>query len=75
MDELPIHKLVQELSLNDLLGSYDASSSYPSAMSDKKSVYPRIETGYAFTRDMNDNLVDIFNSGNFTQGVEIFKKK
>ena len=41
----------------------------------KKSIYPRIETGYAFTRDMNDELVEIFNSSNFNQGSAILKIK
>ena len=26
-------------------------------MSDEKKIYPKIETGYAFTKDMNDDLV------------------
>ena len=34
LDEYPGHKLIQELSLNDLLWSYDANSLYPSAMGD-----------------------------------------
>ena len=34
-------------------------------MSDKKSIYPRIETGYAFTPDMNDELVKKLNEGEF----------
>ena len=36
-------------------------------MWDEKSIYPRIETGYACTKDMNDELVEKFNTGNFTQ--------
>ena len=39
------------------------------------SIYPKIETGYAFTRDMNDELVQKFNTGNFTQGSAILKIK
>ena len=41
----------------------------------KKSVFPRIETGYAFTKDMNDELVEKFNTGNFTEGSAILKFK
>ena len=37
--------------------------------------YPRIETGYSYTRDMNDELVEKFNSGNFTKGSAILKIK
>ena len=43
-------------------------------MWDEKSIYPRIETGYAFTRDMKDEVVEKFNAGNFTQGSAFFKK-
>ena len=50
-------------------------SLHPSAMWDEKSIYPRIETGYAYTRDMNDELVEKFNTGNFNQGSAILKIK
>ena len=53
----------------------DAVSLYPSAVWDKNSFYPRIQTGYAFTGDMNDELVETFNTGNFTQGSAILKIK
>ena len=44
--EIPIHQLLQQLSLNDLIWDFDAVSLYPSAMSDKKkSIYLSIETG------------------------------
>ena len=42
-------------------------------MWDENSIYPRIETGYAFTKDMKDELVEKFNTGNFTQGSAFFK--
>ena len=73
--ELPVHKLLQQLSLDDLLWDYDAVSLYPSAMWDENSIYPRIETRYAYTEDMNDELVKKFNSGNFNQGTAISKMK
>ena len=44
-------------------------------MSDPKSIYPRIETGYAHTPDMNDELVEKFNNETFTQGSAILKIK
>ena len=44
-------------------------------MWDEKSIYPRIETGYAFTRDINDEFVEKFNAGNFNQGSAILKIK
>ena len=57
LGELPIHQFLKQLSLNDLLWSYDANSLYPSAMSDDMSLFPRIETGYAFTPDMNGEII------------------
>ena len=40
LGEYPFHKLLQELSLNDLLWDFDAVSLNPSAMSDEKSFSP-----------------------------------
>ena len=44
-------------------------------MWDKKSIYPKIETGYAFTRDMNDELVEKFDNQTFNQGSAKLKIK
>ena len=44
-------------------------------MSDPGSIYPRTETGYAFTPDMNDEFVEKFNTQTFTQGSAILKIK
>ena len=44
-------------------------------MWDENSIYPRIETGYAFTRDVNKFLVHKFNNGNFNHGSAILKTK
>ena len=44
-------------------------------MWDEKTTYPRIETGFAYTIDKIDELVDKFNTGNFTQGSAISKTK
>ena len=54
---------------------YDCVSLYPSAMWGENSIYPRIETGYAFTKDINDELVEKFNIQTFTQGSAILKVK
>ena len=40
--------------------NFDAINLYPSAMWDNESIYPRIETGYPFTPDMNDEIVKKF---------------
>ena len=44
-------------------------------MWDPKSIYPKIETGCAFTKDMNNNLVEKFKNGKFNQGSAILKIK
>ena len=71
MDELPIHRLLQHINLNDLLWDFDAVSLYPSATSDEKSFHPRIESGYAFTPDMKNDLVEELNNQTFTRGSAI----
>ena len=72
---LTLHKLIQKIELTHLLWDFDAVSLYPSAMWDEKSIYPRIETGYAFTRDMNNDLVNKFNNQTFNKGSAILKIK
>ena len=73
ISNLPIHQLLKQLKLIDLLWDFDCVSLYPSAMWDKSSINPKIETGYAFTNDMNDELVKKFNDQTFTQGSAILK--
>ena len=75
LGELRLHKLLKQIELIHLLWDFDAVSLYPSAMWDEKSIYPRIETGYAFTRDMNKVLVEKFNNQTFTQGSALLKIK
>ena len=66
LSNLRLHKLIQRIELIRLLWDFDAVSLYPSAMWDMKSIYPRIETGYAFSTDLNDELLEKFNTGIFT---------
>ena len=75
LSQLPIHRLIKQIKLVELLWDFDASSLYPSAMWDERSIYPRIETGYNFTRDMNKYLVHRFNNQTFSQGSAILKIK
>ena len=75
LSKFPIHQLIKQIKLDELLWDFDAVSLYPSAMWDKSSIYPRIETGYAYTEDMNDELVEQFITGNFTKGSAILKIK
>ena len=67
--------MIRQIELIHLLWDFDGVSLYPSAMWDPKSIYPKIETGYAFTNDMNDDLVEKFNNGKFNQGCAILKIK
>ena len=75
LSNLRLHEIIKQIELNHLLWDLDAVSLYPSAMWDENSLYPRIETGYAFTRDTNDELVEKFITGNFNQGSAILKIK
>ena len=54
---------------------FDCTSLYLSAVWDKKLTYPKIETGYAFTSEMNDELIEKFNNQTFTQVSAILKIK
>ena len=75
LSELRLHKIIKRIELIHLLWDFDSVSLYPSAMWDEKSIYPRIETGYAYTRDMNNSLVEMFNNQTFTEGSAILKIK
>ena len=44
-------------------------------MWDQKSIHLKIETGYAYTEDMNDDLVEKFNIGKFNQGSAVLNIK
>ena len=67
LNKLPIHKKLQKLDLNDVMMDFDATSLYPSAMWDENSVYPKIETGFAFKPHMNNVYVEVFNNQTFNQ--------
>ena len=67
LNMLSIHKELSKLDLNKTKMDFDATSSYPSAMWDKNSLYPKIETGYAFQPHMNDVFVNDFNIETFNQ--------
>ena len=75
LSHLRLHKKTKRIELIHLLWDFDAVSLYPSAMWDPKSIYPKIETGYAFKREMNEELVEKFNNQTFTQGSAILKIK
>ena len=67
LSELEISKKLKALNRDDLLMAFDATSLYPSAMYDENSTYPKIETGFAFTLELNDEIVNQFNTKTFTK--------
>ena len=64
---LSIHKELSKLDSNKTQKDYEGTSLYPSAMWDEKSVYTKIETGFAFKSEMNDIYVEAFNNQPFNQ--------
>ena len=75
LGELSIHHFLQQLSLIDIMWDYDCVSLYPSALWDLNSIYPRIETGYAYRKDMNDELFEKYKNQTFTRGSTFLKVK
>ena len=75
LSKLPLHQLLKQIKLDELLWDLEYVGSNPSAMWDEKSIYPRIETDHALTEDMIDELVEKFNTQTFNQGSAIFKIK
>ena len=67
LNKLPIHKKLRKLNLNDVMMDFDATSLYPSAVWDENSVYPKIESGFAFEPHMNNVYVEAFNNQTFNQ--------
>ena len=43
LSKLPIHQLIKQLKLDELLGDFDAVSLYPTAMWDKNSIHLRLK--------------------------------
>ena len=72
---LPIHQKLQQLILKDLLWEFEGVTLYPKAMSDDIGFYPKIETIYAFTPDMNIELIQKYNKENLERGKAILKIK
>ena len=64
---LSIHKQLSKLNLKKTQKCYDGKSLYPSAMYDCESVYPKIETGFAFKPRMNKTFVEAFNNQTFNE--------
>ena len=56
LSQLPIQQLIKQIKLDEILWDFDVVSLYPSVMWDENSIYPRIETDYAYTPDINRKL-------------------
>ena len=67
---LTFHKELAKLISNKTQMDFDNTSLYPSAMWDENSVYPKIETGFAFKPDMNDVYVEAFNNQTFNEDAD-----
>ena len=67
LNMLPIHKELSKLDFNKTQMDFDSTSLYPSAMWDCNSVYPKIETGFAFKPHMNHVYVEAFNNQTFNE--------
>ena len=75
LSKFSMHQLLKRIQLTDLLMDFDATSLYRSAMWYEKSIHARNETGYTYTKNKNDELVQKLNSGNFIQGSDVWKLK
>ena len=64
---LPFQKQVSNTDIKNTQLDFDAMSLYLSALWDEKSVYPKIETGFAFKQPLNDIYVEAFNVQSFSQ--------
>ena len=56
---------MSNLDSNKTQMDYDSTSLHPSAIWDEKSVYPKIECGFAFKPHMHNIYVEAFNSQSF----------
>ena len=71
LGDIPIHQNIGRLRLSKLMWASDGVSLYPSAMWVVKWIYPKSETGYAFRKDVSDELYENFNAQTFLQGSAI----
>ena len=67
LNKLPLNKILQKLNFDDVMMDFGATSLYPSAMWDENSVYPKIESGFAFEPHKNIVYVEAFNNQTFNQ--------
>ena len=67
-------KTKDNIKMGSLWVAFDAINSYPSTMaavSFSETVFPEIESGYAFTKDINKDSDKLFKVQRFTKGSTI----
>ena len=67
LSRLSIHVKLRKINLDNVVMDFDATSLNPFAIWDEISVYPNIETGFAFEPHMNIVFVEPFNNQTFTK--------
>ena len=67
LSKLTVHEKLQKLTPNDVMMDFHATSLYPSAMWDESSVYPKLETAFAFKPEMKKTYVNAFNNQTFNE--------
>ena len=65
LSKLTILNKFKKLDLNEVGMDFDGNILYPFVTWDKKSVYPKIENGFAFKLYMNVVYVEVFNNQTF----------
>ena len=63
--KLTLHEKFKKVNVKDVMMDCDAILLYPSAMWDEKTVYPKIDTGFAFKPQMNNVYVKAVNDQSF----------
>ena len=67
LKELARHQKLKNLNQDKFGMDFVGTISYPAALHDEKSTYPKIETGYAFTPHVNTVYVAAFSNEVFEQ--------
>ena len=67
LGKLPLHEKLQKPKPNNDMMDFEATSFCPSAMCDRKPLYPKIESVVAFNLYMNGVYVEDFNNQSFNQ--------
>ena len=80
--EKPVQNRLKKLQFRKNLGDifppkflmdFEATNLYTPVMWDEKSTYLKTETGYDFTADMNDEIVETFNAQTVTKSSAILE--